>query len=192
MKDIYLVKKNPALTDEDNWIYMNMNEFADFLHTPEGLRRTRFFQRLGRCCEDDYGIIIECTEEIAKEVASERRHAKYLNQLRRKAKPIILSLLSPIDDSATESFADMIPADVDVAQEAVDHVLIEKLCACLPLLPAEDLDLIESLYLRDNPLTVQDYCKRCDVSLSTIYKRRARILSDLRIMLKCQTTRKED
>ena len=185
MKDIFLVKINPDISDENNWINMTMTEFADFLDTPEGLRRARLFQRLSRCSEDDYGIIIECSEEQARDIAKERGHARYLMWQKRKAQITILSLLSPVsEDDPNETYADICPADIDVEKEAINHVLIEKLCVCLMLLPPEDLDLIENLFLRYVPLTATEYGEKCGCTTTAICKRRDRIFRDLRIMLK--------
>lgn len=193
MKDIFLVKINPDISDENNWNPMTMTEFADFLDTPEGLQRARFFQRLSRCSEDDYGIIIECPEEQAEEIAKERRHARYLLRQKRKAQITLLSLMTPAsDDDPDETYGDIIPADIDVEKAAITRVLLEKLYVCLMLLPTEDLDLIANLYLRDNPLSAIEYGKKCNCSTSAIYKRRDEIFRDLRVMLKYNAPEKEE
>lgn len=192
MKDIYLVKINPDISDENNWNPMTMTEFADFLDTPEGLQRARFFQRLSRCSEDDYGIIIECSKEQAKDIGKERRHARYLLKLKREAQITMLSLMTPAsNDDPDETFSDILPADCNVEEDAITRVMLEKLNVCLLLLPTEDLDLIANLYLLDNPLSAIEYGKRCNCSASAIYKRRDEIFRDLRIMLKYNASGEE-
>ena len=78
MKKVYLVKKDPSQPESrDNWIVMNSYEFAMFMKTPEGRKRSNNFGRLNGCDDDDVIIIVECGKENAREWKREKERNDY-------------------------------------------------------------------------------------------------------------------
>lgn len=76
MKTVYLVKKNPDVSSENNWNIMNGAQFHRFLNTPEGQMRKNSFQKIEALSASDRTIVIEVDMETAKIMDAEKKRAK--------------------------------------------------------------------------------------------------------------------
>ena len=79
MKHIFLVKKNPALPgSDDNWIYMNYQQYQRFLNTPEGRERKNNFAQIDRVSRRDVLYTIEGDSDVVKKIMVEKDAHDYL------------------------------------------------------------------------------------------------------------------
>ena len=181
MKKIYMVKKNPNLPEsEDNWIMMNGYEFARFMETEEGQRRKKNFAQIDACGEEDDIYVVECGEERAKAWRSEKDAHDYLKECEAESGIETVSFYA-IDSEGEEIDLEDIVADPesDVVAEVIRKVSHDALMEALSTLSDSEYDLIFQLYLSDEPLSLSEIAERENVYVSTIMRRRDKILEKI-------------
>ena len=60
MKRTFLVKKDPTIEAQDNWLIMDYRQYAAWRETDEGKNREIVFGKFEACSEDDSIIFMEC------------------------------------------------------------------------------------------------------------------------------------
>lgn len=68
MKRTFLVKKDPTIEAQDNWLIMDYRQYAAWRETDEGKNREIVFGKFEACSEDDSIIFMECNEKVSKEL----------------------------------------------------------------------------------------------------------------------------
>ena len=64
MKRTFLVKKDPTIEAQDNWLIMDYRQYAAWRETDEGKNREIVFGKFEACSEDDSIIFMECNEAV--------------------------------------------------------------------------------------------------------------------------------
>ena len=59
MKRTFLVKKDPTIEAQDNWLIMDYRQYAAWRETDEGKDRKIVFGKFEACSEDDSIILME-------------------------------------------------------------------------------------------------------------------------------------
>ena len=182
MKKIYMVKKNPNMPEsEDNWIMMNGYEFARFMETEEGQRRKKNFAQIDACGEEDDIYVVECGEERAKEWRSEKDAHDYLKECEVESGIETVSFDVVEVDGEELSLEEVVEnPESDVVAEVIRKVAHDDLMEALSTLSDSDYDLIYQLFLSDEPLSLSEIAERENVYVSTIMRRRDKILEKIK------------
>ena len=181
MKKIYLVKKDPAAEGQDNWITMNGYEFAMFMKTPEGQARKDNFGQLDACSEDDNIIVMECGAEKAKEWRADKDRRDYLKECENASGFITFSYSAIYSEEGEISGEDMLPDDsCDIEEEIVHKMLLQEMRKAISSLTAEEIELINALFLDENPLTEGEFAALHNEKRSTVNSRKYAVLRKLK------------
>jgi len=185
MRKVFYVKKDPTMPESnDSWIEMNSFEFEQFIHTPEGHERRYNFGRLDACSEDDAIIYIECGAETAKKWKTESNRREYVQNLRKSCGVTICSYSSMAsEDSPFETYSGeqyLEDTNYNLEEIVMRNLDIERMHLALSQLADEERKLIESLFLSDNTLTVEQYAANVGRDKSVISRKKDRILRKLK------------
>ena len=179
MKKIYLVKKDPALEGQDNWIMMDGYEFAMFIKTSEGQARKKNFCVIPAFDQELDTVVIECDAEKASELKKENHRHEYLENWRRKRDMTILSTDSPIDDD--QNTLEDIIADhtVDLEADIINRWEMEAIHAAIEQLSETERELLEAFFLTDHPMTQKEYSESHGISQPTVNRLKEKLLKKL-------------
>ena len=78
MKRTFLVKKDPTIEAQDNWLIMDYRQYAAWRETDEGKNREIVFGKFEACSEDDSIIFMECNEKVSKELKKDCHRKQYI------------------------------------------------------------------------------------------------------------------
>ena len=172
MKKIYLVKNDPERPcGQDNWRIMDRPDFLVFLHSEEGKERAKDFGKLNGFGDGDYMIIAECGKDEAAIWRSEKDRADYLYFYERMAS------VSDLDDIEIEA------PDESVADTVLVRIMKDDLRVATMSLSEEDRELIEMMFLSEDPMTEEQYAAYSGLTRSNVHYRKGRILARLRDLI---------
>ena len=185
MKTIYLVKKNPNLSAEDNWIKMTGRDFYKFIKTPEGQRRKSLFVTLPACGKKDYAIVIEAEPDVAKKITSENNHRKHLNRERAKKGYVILSYHA-IQQTDDDFYGEELLLDdaISVEDMVLHKIEIESLYEAISCLSWEDQQYIIDVYLSKCPITDIEYAEHHGLTQWQVVYMKEKIFQNLRVQMR--------
>ena len=186
MKKVYLVKKNREMpAAEDNWIVMDGREFAAFMQTPEGKTRSPGFGKLAGCGPDDVILIVECGEENARQWQSERNRNAYAARVCGERGYTFVPIQSiPADVPGGMPGEALLPDGVRGIEEAVtDRMMSGCLHAAVRTLTPEEQDLVDKLFLAENPMTEKEYAESIGSTRDSVHERKRSVLKRLRALL---------
>ena len=188
MKTKYYAWKDGKKSDgKQDWVELTPNEFIELCNNNRNLNQEnrRYFYQLPGLEADDYYLYLECTYEKFLE----SRAAKDERTRRRKEKEALIaegkwfetvSLDSAFEDETgdTCTLHDMIP-DPDSCFE--DHLILSiDVRNALDLLTAEEVEIIESLYLSEYAVSERKLAKKLKIPQSTLNCRKKKILAKLK------------
>ncbi len=183
MKKIYLVKKDPkAANSPENWNVLNGYEFAMFMKTEEGSSRRSNFTKLEACSEDDVTVIIECDPEEIKNSEKARDYTRYRRKRNREIGYITFSYDSFLVDGKYISDEAIADDTVDVESEVLNRMEIEDLILAVSLLPEDDRNVIDEMFL-NSQLTEKAYADKHGMSQKGANKRKTKALLKLKKIL---------
>lgn len=78
MKRTFLVKKDPTIEAQGNWLIMDYRQYAAWRETDEGKNREIVFGKFEACSEDDSIIFMECNEKVSKELKKDCHRKQYI------------------------------------------------------------------------------------------------------------------
>lgn len=185
MRTIYLVKKDPNRSAEDNWIKMKGTAFYKFIKTPEGERRRRLFVTLPAFGKHDYAIVIEAEPDIARAITSENNHRKDMNRVKKK-KGYLITSYHAIQNTDDDFYGEELLIDdvCNVEKQALQNIEIDTLYNAISCLCWEDQKYIQDVYLSKNRISDQQYADRNGIERWQLMIKKAAILRDLRILLR--------
>ena len=180
MKKIYLVKKDPALEGQDNWIMMDGYEFAMFIKTSEGQARKENFSVIPASDQELDTVIIECSKEKASEMKKENQRHEYLEKSRKESGMAFLSTNSPIDEDRN-TLEDLI-ADhrIDLEADLVEQCEIAALYAAIEQLTEKEHELLQAFYLANHPMTEKEYAETHEITQPNVSYWKKQVLKKLR------------
>lgn len=182
-KVIYMVKKNPAMDNQENWMMLGRKEFMKFVRKPEA--KGRFFCDLGGHDEpDDIIYIAECGIEQCKKWRKENNRHRYLKKIESQYEPTI-SLDFMVDEDGELIDFDEILADEDsnFVEQIIEKETNDSVRQATAKLSDGSRKLIESLFLSDCPVTEAEYARQIGVTHQTIHTRKLRALFQLKRIL---------
>jgi len=100
-----------------------------------------------------------------------------------------VSLNAPIGDSGKDEYSSFLPdktVDVDVRLSEVEgrKILLEKLSQYRSRLSKKELDIFDNRIMSDNPLTLQDFGDKYNISRERVRQIQARIVNNIKKWLK--------
>ena len=182
---IYLVKIDPDLTDESNWIIMDGIAFYTFLKTKEGQRRKHLFTLLSKCSENDKHIIIEANKKVAREVNRERHRHEYLKKGRDEKGYTVISYHA-VHRSDEDFYGEELLVDelCNVENQALWSIKKEALYDAISALDWEDQLYLQETYLTYRPITDKEYAHIHKLSRKAFRMKKESIFQSLRISLR--------
>ena len=188
MKKTYLVKKDVTMpTSEDNWIIMNAYEFMEFIKTPEGQSRKANFGRLDACSEEDQIVFVECGKETARVWESDVNRRKYISKTLNELKPVFVDYCSFVSDGECFQAEELLEdTSFDLEDSIIKKLDIELLREALGTLSRVEMELIQALFLSDEPMSLVEYADKKGVSKVAIFKQKERVLKKLRKAMKVE------
>lgn len=186
MKKIYLVKKDVNKpSGEGNWIKMTPYEFAQFMKTPEGQSRKKNFAQLDGCDYNDDIIVAECEEKLAKKIRAEKDAHDYLMSIEKEMGYTVFSY-NEQENSEDELTGEELLEDesVDVENETLTNILIEKMREGLKTLSENEIHLLKKMYLDNSPMSAKEYANKYAIPETTIHCRKHSALKKLRRFIK--------
>ncbi len=186
MKKIYLVKKDPEKSAQDNWIIMNGFEFRQFMQTDEGQSRKDCFGKMPALSPDEPITFIECGRESAREWDRSIKKEKYRRERDERDGYIVFSyhhLKSSNDEDLTGE--DILKDDSPSVEESVIRKMKNAdIRRAVMQLPDEERDFILCRFLDERVLTEAEYAEKIGVSRDTVYNLKRRSFRHLRTSLK--------
>ena len=187
MKHIFLVKKNPALPgSDDNWIYMNYQQYQRFLNTPEGRERKNNFAQIDRVSRRDVLYTIEGDSDVVKKIMVEKDAHDYREKSKVKSGYTVCSY-SAVYDSVLEILGEELIVDesANVERIVIHKLLLEAVKECYMELSEEDRHMLDHLY--DDPqMSIEEYADLVGLPVHVVKYQKKSILSSLKCMLNTQ------
>lgn len=159
------------------WLTLNLEQFKAFLKTEES--KSRFFLKI----EDDLGgeaphIYCEVDEDKKKEMLSEKRHAQYINDMKKKYGYQTVSYQYMAEDLDDEcEGAEVIAGDTDFIEDILDKTFTEELLK--HLLPNEKW-MLKELVLTDEPKSERELSKLSGIPQRTINDRKRKLFEKIK------------
>lgn len=184
MKKLFLVKKNPSICNEDNWIMMSYPEFLDFLKTAEGQRRKKLFTTLDSADNDDYTIVIEADSNNVMELNAEHFARKYRARCQKESGYSSISYNAIGEDGEDLTGEELISDETcDVEEQAIKNIEAQRLRdAILQLSDFEQL-VIHTVFFSKERLTAAQCAKQIGIARSTLWRQKPIILAKLKDIL---------
>ena len=175
MQRQFLVKKDPnAERANTEWVSMTVDEFNAFRASPEG--KERYFVEL----ED---LTIEASKEQYAAWRKERDHELYILQEKRKSGITVISLEALYHGEVLEAADNLMDQSVDVEEEALRRIDIERLYECLRMLDEESLQIITALFFSQERKSQRMQASEMGLSQMAISKRTKKILEKLKFLV---------
>ncbi len=185
MKKIYLVKKDPARENaQDNWVQMNAREFAQFIKTEEGVARQKNFAQLDACALDDYMIIAECTEELARDWKREKNAADYRARIKKEGEVREVSYQAMLKEDASEIDEEKLLIDpCCVEDKLIAQAVAEQVRDAVSGLCDVEEEIVQCLFLGEVPMSIDAYARARHITRAAAYWRRNSALRKLKVLL---------
>lgn len=184
MKTIYLVKKNPNLNSEENWISMSFSEFQLFLQTAEGKRRRKLFSLIDSADKTDCKIVIEADSEMAKLLHAEHAAKEYRARCLRESGYTLLSYHAMGENGDDVLGEELISdSECDVEGQAIKRIEAQRLRDAVSQLSDHEQLIIHALFFSSERLSDSQYAKQIGIPRSTLGRQKKIILAKLRKIL---------
>ena len=126
------------------------------------------------------GHLVEVTKDVYLTYYRVERHTKTLDEKDVRNGKVSYSDLDTEETLGEEMVPD--PNAESVEDKAFGNILLQELRQCLAQLPLEEQNLIRALYFEE--LTEREYAKQINIPQKAVNKRRHKILSKLRTLMK--------
>lgn len=184
MRTIYLVKKNPDLSSEDNWITMSFSEFQLFLKTAEGARRRKLFSIIDPSDATDFRIVIEADVSIARQLKAEHEAKLYRARCQRESGYSVFSYhaIGENDDDLTGEEL-LFDNGCDVEEQAIKNIEAQRLRDAVSQLTSYEQLIIHTLFYSSNGASDTQCAKKLGIPRSTLWDQKKSILAKLKKIL---------
>ena len=122
--------------------------------------------------------LVPVSREVYEEYHRMERRERYLVERDQENSLILFSTLRAEDDLPDVPIKD---DTVNVEEEVIKQMFLDKLPKALALLSDEEIDMIRDLYW--NNVSIREFAKKKDTAKSTILSKRDRVLAKLRKVL---------
>jgi DNA-directed RNA polymerase specialized sigma24 family protein len=129
------------------------------------------------------GRLVDVSEEIYNAHYQMNRHEQYLEETDRLHGKVLYSDMDNNELNGEEMLPDY--EAVDLEEQVVTQMMIERLHGCLPLLSEDERELIDALFFSNEGagMSEREYAKISGVPLMTTNDRKAKILNKLKKMM---------
>ena len=184
MKRTFLVKKDPTIDAQDNWLIMDYRQYAAWRETDEGKNREIVFGKFEACSEDDSIIFMECNEKVSKELKKDCHRKQYIRS-RDAETPFQVMSYSTMTIQESEIYGEDVLEDTEcnVEESVMQRMDIERVRTALKILTTEERDIIMNFYFSENPLSGEALAEKFATTKSSIYRRRDHALRKLKSIL---------
>lgn len=122
--------------------------------------------------------LVPVTREVYEEYHRMERRERYLVERDQDNSLIFFSTLRAEDSSTDVPIRD---SGVDVEEEVIKHMFLDKLPKALALLSDDEIEMIRDLYWND--ISIRELARKTDTAKSTLLNKRDRVLAKLRKVL---------
>ena len=184
MKRTFLVKKDPTIEAQDNWLIMDYRQYAAWRETDEGKNREIVFGKFEACSDDDSIIFMECNEKVSKELKKDCHRKQYIRS-RDAEIPFQVMSYSTMTFQESEIYGEDVLEDTEcnVEESVMQRMDIERVRTALKILTTEERDIIMNFYFSENPLSGEALAEKFATTKSSIYRRRDHALRKLKSIL---------
>ena len=158
MKRTFLVKKDPTIEAQDNWLIMDYRQYAAWRETDEGKNRKIVFGKFEACSEDDSIIFMECNEKVSKELKKDCHRKQYIRSR----------------DAETP---------FQVMESVMQRMDIERVRTALKMLTPEERAIIQDFFFTESPIPVKELVEKYAMPKTSIYRKRDDALKKLKKIL---------
>lgn len=131
-----------------------------------------------RKCIPLHGMLMEVSPADYQAFYKERNRQQYIQRQSAANHDISYDMLTTEDRAGEDILRDNAP---DITEQVEEHIMLDKLRACLALLPEEDVAIIIALFYQEK--TERELAQQYGVSHVTIHNRKQRILKMLKKLL---------
>lgn len=124
------------------------------------------------------GELVKVSREVYETYHRMERRERYLVERDQDNSLIFFSTLRAEDRSTDVPIKD---SGVDVEEEVIQRIFLDKLPKALALLTDDEIELIRDLYWKD--MSIREIAKKTDTAKSTLLNKRDRVLNKLRKVL---------
>ena len=126
-------------------------------------------------------VFVEVPKSSVSVYRSGTYHAQYLSKMRKKKRYRLVSLYHPTEDGDGTAVVDKYGDDGHSVEDAVIREIdLEILRRALKSLTDDELKIVRSLYLSDNPMSERQLSKELGVSQKTVNNWKRRVLDKLK------------
>ena len=130
-------------------------------------------------------VFVEIPEESASKIRSDLNREKYVKDTLKKSPYVIISLLDQAEGEEDLTVQDtIIDESVNVEDKVILEIELEMLRRALRVLSDEDLKIVHSLYLLDDPLSETKLSEILGIPRTTLLSHRDQIFSRLKRLFK--------
>lgn len=151
MKRTFLVKKDPTIEAQDNWLIMDYRQYAAWRETDEGKDREIVFGKFEACSDDDSIIFMECNEKVSKELKKDCHRKQYIRS-RDAETPFQVMSYSTMTFQESEIYGEDVLEDTEcnVEESVMQRMDIERVRTALKMLAPEERAIIQD-FSSQNP-----------------------------------------
>lgn len=183
-KHFYFIDPNGNFASEDGTIRYRLEKGKKGMETVRAMRMQRevYFYEYQ---EGEDKILIETDMTFYQGYLKQKNREQYLLEIEAECKPVLLSLDNDMEiDGEEVVYHEVIASDYDLEAEIFKREELSILKKALSALNKEEQDLINAIYLSDNPVSAREYAKAIGVSHTVINRRMERILRKMREFFK--------
>ena len=159
------------LSGKEAYDYMRENKSGD----------SYFVQTVTDDTEDGEKVFVEVPKSSVSVYRGSTYHAQYLSKMRKKKHYRLVSLYHPTEDGDGTAVVDKYSDDGHTVEDAViREINLEILRRALKTLTDDELKIVRSLYLDDNPMSERQLSKELGVSQKTVNNWKRRVLDKLK------------
>ena len=159
------------LSGKDAYDYMRENKTGD----------SYFVQTVTDDTEDGEKVFVEVPKSSVSVYRGGTYHAQYLSKMRKKKRYRLVSLYHPTEDGDGTAVVDKYSDDGHTVEDAViREINLEILRRALKTLTDDELKIVRSLYLSDNPISERELSRELGIPQKTLNNRKKRVLNKLK------------
>ena len=175
MKRTFLVKKDPTIEAQDNWLIMDYRQYAAWRETDV---------MLAPCCYDDSIIFMECNEKVSKELKKDCHRKQYIRS-RDAETPFQVMSYSTMTFQESEIYGEDVLEDTEcnVEESVMQRMDIERVRTALKMLALEERAIIQDFFFTESPIPVKELVEKYAMPKTSIYRKRDDALKKLKKIL---------
>lgn len=126
-------------------------------------------------------VFVEISQENASKIKSDLNHEKYIKDTIKKSPYVIISLFDQAEGEEELTVQDtIIDESVNVEDKVILEIELEMLRRALKVLSDDDLRIVHSMYLSDDPLSETKLSEILGIPRTTLMSHRDQIFSRIR------------